>query len=102
MMINKICYCINTRRILILLLILINNQILHTNTRVLIIMQLFLQRVKVHGKSALLLTGGGTLLYKFGIFEFPTTVQVHAEEKVDPPKYPWSHSGLTESYDHAR
>lgn len=27
---------------------------------------------------------------------------VAAEEKVDPPKYPWSHSGLADSYDHAR
>lgn len=27
---------------------------------------------------------------------------VHSEEKVAPPKYPWSHLGLFSSYDHAR
>lgn len=27
---------------------------------------------------------------------------VAAEEKVEPPKYPWSHRGLADSYDHAR
>jgi len=27
---------------------------------------------------------------------------IHAEEKADPPKYPWSHLGLFSSYDHAR
>jgi hypothetical protein len=27
---------------------------------------------------------------------------VHNEEKVLPPKYPWSHLGLFSSYDHAR
>lgn len=26
---------------------------------------------------------------------------VHAEEKVTSPKYPWSHTGLFSSYDHA-
>jgi len=27
---------------------------------------------------------------------------VRSEEKVDPPKYPWSHSGMASSFDHAR
>jgi hypothetical protein len=27
---------------------------------------------------------------------------VLAEEKVEPPKYPWSHLGLADSYDHSR
>jgi uncharacterized membrane protein YagU involved in acid resistance len=31
---------------------------------------------------------------------FPS--RVLAEESVEPPKYPWSHSGLMSAYDHAR
>lgn len=27
---------------------------------------------------------------------------VAAEEQLNPPKYPWSHSGLADSFDHAR
>ncbi len=44
------------------------------------------------------LIGGGSGIFISGIFG-PTVL---AEEKVEPPKYPWSHSGLTDSYDHAR
>ncbi len=29
-------------------------------------------------------------------------VEASSEDKVDPAKYPWSHSGYTDSYDHAR
>lgn len=29
-------------------------------------------------------------------------VKVYAEEAVEPVKFPWSHSGLLSSYDHAR
>lgn len=48
------------------------------------------------------LTSGATFAY-FGIDllkQLPT--RVVAEECVDPPKYPWSHSGWLSSYDHAR
>lgn len=44
------------------------------------------------------LVGTGSALIINGIF----SSTVLAEEKVDPPKYPWSHSGLADSYDHAR
>lgn len=44
------------------------------------------------------LIGGGSGILFSGIFGST----VLAEEKVDPPKYPWSHCGLTQSYDHAR
>ena len=44
------------------------------------------------------LIGSGSAILINGIF----ISTVLAEEKVDPPKYPWSHSGLADSYDHAR
>lgn len=44
------------------------------------------------------LIGTGSAILINGIF----VSTVLAEEKVDPPKYPWSHSGLADSYDHAR
>ena len=44
------------------------------------------------------LIGTGSAMLINGIF----VSTVMAEEKVEPPKYPWSHSGLADSYDHAR
>lgn len=44
------------------------------------------------------LIGTGSAILINGIF----VSTVLAEEKVEPPKYPWSHSGLADSYDHAR
>ena len=42
-------------------------------------------------------SGSGLLLFTSIIGK-----TVLAEEKVEPPKYPWSHGGLADSYDHAR
>jgi len=44
------------------------------------------------------LIGTGSAILINGIF----VSTVLAEEKVEPPKYPWSHTGLADSYDHAR
>lgn len=44
------------------------------------------------------LIGSGSGILLNGIF----SSTVLAEEKVEPPKYPWSHSELADSYDHAR
>lgn len=44
------------------------------------------------------LLGTGTVLLINGII----SSTVLAEENVEPPKYPWSHNGLADSYDHAR
>lgn len=59
---------------------------------------MFLNRFKNYGNSvatAAVISGSGLLLLVIG-------KSVLAEEKVEPPKYPWSHSGLADSYDHAR
>ena len=44
------------------------------------------------------LLGTGSALLINGIL----SSTVFAEENVEPPKYPWSHNGLADSYDHAR
>lgn len=50
------------------------------------------RRVRNFGAASVVF-GGSTFLFGCAVF---------AEEKVEPPKYPWSHSGLASSYDHAR
>lgn len=59
---------------------------------------MFFNRFKNYGNSvatAAGISGSGLLLLVIG-------KSVLAEEKVEPPKYPWSHSGLADAYDHAR
>lgn len=60
--------------------------------------QMFINRFKNYSSIALAAGAGASgsgLILLLGR-------SVLAEEKVDPPKYPWSHSGLADSYDHAR
>lgn len=48
------------------------------------------------------LTKGATAACLVFHFIKSSIPRVLNEEGVEPPKYPWSHSGLFSSYDHAR
>lgn len=48
------------------------------------------------------LASGATVAFFAGDIIKLLPIRVAAEECVDPPKYPWSHSGWLSSYDHAR
>lgn len=61
--------------------------------------QMFINRFKNYSSMALAAGAGGSGLI---LLSSALGKRVLAEEKVDPPKYPWSHSGLADSYDHAR
>lgn len=60
---------------------------------------MFINRFKTYSSMAVAAgaSGSGLILLSSALGK-----RVLAEEKVDPPKYPWSHSGLADSYDHAR
>ena len=60
---------------------------------------MLINRFKNYSSLAIAVGASGSGLILFSSILGKTVL---AEEKVEPPKYPWSHCGLANSYDHAR